>query len=379
MRADDQNLASNGSGRDDSVDWSDFSIRLKQTCQEAGFPIVGITDQTEAQRWEQLDEWLRKGHHGTMQYLEKRKEAYRSVESILPQCRSIIMLGMPYSKRYRSKDPAGIQDEVEPQREQQSRGYGKVARYAAGSVDYHDLIRERLRNISDWIRGEVPGCRVRGVVDTAPMLEREFAQVSGLGWIGKNTLLINRTLGSYFFLAAILVDLPLVPDLPWKTDHCGSCRACLDACPTQAFPEPRVLDATRCISYWTIENRDVVPESIQSSMGSWVFGCDVCQEVCPWNRKPEPIVLPELQATNEQGNLNIENMLSMSEEEFRQRFRSLPIYRTRWEGMLRNAAIVAGNGGFVECKEALTKLATQSDSERVKRTAEEALAKLSGS
>jgi epoxyqueuosine reductase len=185
------------------------------------------------------------------------------------------------------------------------------------------------------VQQEVPGCRGRGVVDTAPLLERDFARRAGLGWIGKNTMLINKHRGSYFFLGALLLDLDLRPDEPHTASHCGTCTACLDACPTGAFAGPGWLDARKCISYLTIELRTAVPEELRPGVGDWLFGCDVCQEVCPWNRKdtspPEAVDAAEV--------------LALTEQEFRRRYRGTALWRTRRRGLLRNAAIVLGNTG----------------------------------
>src|SRR5205814_3028259 len=210
----------------------------------------------------------------------------------------------------------------------------KIARYAKGP-DYHDILRDRLNRLLAWVQSEFPGTRGRGVVDTAPLLERDFARRAGLGWIGKNTMLINKHRGSYFFLGALLLDLELTPDEPHVADHCGTCTACLDACPTGAFAGPGWLDARKCISYLTIELRSPVPAELRPGVGDWLFGCDVCQEVCPWNRKdasePEAVDAAEL--------------LSLTEAEFRDRYRGTALVRTKRRGLLRNAALVLGNGG----------------------------------
>ena len=185
--------------------------------------------------------------------------------------------------------------------------------------------------------------QARGVVDTARLLEREFGQSAGLGWIGKNTMLINKHAGSWFFLAALLTDQPLVYDAPHTADHCGTCRACLDACPTDAFPEPGVLDATRCISYLTIELRERIPDDLRAGIGDWLFGCDVCQEVCPWNRKAPQVDAPEFRPGADTNPVDLIELFGMTDEQFRRRFRRTPLWRSKRRGILRNAAIVLGN------------------------------------
>jgi epoxyqueuosine reductase len=221
---------------------------------------------------------------------------------------------------------------------------GRVARYAQGA-DYHDVLRQRLNQLLAWVQTQRPGCQGRGIVDTAPLLERDFARRAGLGWFGKNTMLIHKRLGSYFFLGALLLDLELRPDPAQETSHCGTCTACLDACPTQAFPEPGVLDARRCISYLTIELRSPVPEDLRGSLDEWIFGCDVCQEVCPWNRKALPGTEPALQPRAELIALDPVELLSLSEEAFRRRFRGTALLRAKRRGLLRNAALLLGNRG----------------------------------
>jgi epoxyqueuosine reductase len=221
---------------------------------------------------------------------------------------------------------------------------GKVARYARGA-DYHDVIRERLNALLAWLQQERPGCRGRGVVDTAPLLERDFARRAGLGWFGKNTMLLNKRLGSYFFLGALLTDLDLKPDPPHEASHCGTCTACLDACPTEAFAGPGWLDSRRCISYLTIELRTLVPEELRPGLGDWVFGCDICQEVCPWNHKAPPSAEPAPGGRADLERVDLLELLGLSEEAFRHRFRGTALLRARRRGLLRNAALVLGNQG----------------------------------
>lgn len=210
-------------------------------------------------------------------------------------------------------------------------------------MDYHDLIRERLHALADFLKELHPTATTRGVVDTAPLLEREFAQLAGLGWIGKNTLLLSREAGSYFFLAVLLTDATLEYDTPFAADHCGTCTACLDSCPTAAFPQPYVLDASRCISYLTIEQHDSIPSELRERMGEWAFGCDVCQEVCPWNRDLETTDESSFSPQAQLNPLDLHPLFDMDESEFRHRFRHLPLWRAHRRGLLRSAAIILGN------------------------------------
>jgi epoxyqueuosine reductase len=220
-------------------------------------------------------------------------------------------------------------------------GQWQISRYAWGG-DYHDLVHDRLARLAEFHRRLAPQGSVRGVVDSAPLLEREFAQLAGLGWIGKNTLLLNRRLGSWFFLAALLTTEELVGDEP-GTEHCGTCRACLDACPTEALIGPWQLDARRCISYLTIELRAGIPLELREPAGQWVFGCDVCQDVCPWNRRAPGTEEPSLQPRTDSNPVELSSLFGLTDAEFRERFRDTPLWRAKRRGLLRNAAIVLGN------------------------------------
>jgi epoxyqueuosine reductase len=200
-----------------------------------------------------------------------------------------------------------------------------------------------LHTLADFVRSHCPSSSVRGVVDTAPLLEREFAQMAGLGWAGKNTLLLHPQAGSYFFLAAILTDQELEYDPPFTAEHCGTCRACLDACPTQAFPQPYVLDARRCISYLTIELRGPIPLEMREGIGDWLFGCDICQEVCPWNSKAPISTINAFEPRSDLWSVELSELFFLTEDQFRARFRATPLWRAKRQGVLRNAAIVLGN------------------------------------
>jgi len=312
-----------------------LEARIKQRARELGFELVGIAAAGPADDFGRLREWLMQGFAGEMSYMHRHAEARRHPGSILPEVHSVVMVGMNYN-------PATP--------EQPSTG--KIARYARG-MDYHDVLRARLNQLLAWIQGDAPGCLGRGVVDTAPLLERDFARRAGLGWIGKNTMLLNKRVGSYFFLGALLLDLELQPDLSHETDHCGTCAACLNACPTQAFIEPGLLDARRCISYLTIELKGSIPLELREPMGEWIFGCDVCQEVCPWNRKAPPGKEPALAPRPDLESIDPIELLGLTPEEFRQRFRGTAITRTKRRGLLRNAAIVLGNQGGADALGAL--------------------------
>ncbi len=302
--------------------------RLRAEAHRIGFDLMGMCPAVVPPGLSRLDEWLSRGYAGEMRYIYDRRDAYAHPDHIMQGVRSLVMLSVPYCA-----------DSPRPG----STGFGRVARYAWGERDYHDAVHEKLRGLAAWLQVEAPGCRARGVVDTAPLMEHEFAQLAGLGWIGKNTLLLNRARGSYFLLAALLTDLELDYDQPHAADHCGTCTACLDACPTSAFPQPYVLDATRCISYLTIENRGPVPMGLRGQVGDWVWGCDICQEVCPWNHHATALYEVDLSEHNSLHALQLDELFWLSDTEFRVRFRRTPMWRARRRGLLRNAAIVLGN------------------------------------
>lgn len=266
-----------------------------------------------------------------MGYLERRQDAYASPESILSGARSLVMVALNYA--------ADSSSQMQP-------GDGRVSRYAWGLRDYHDVLRERLRALADALHELSPGCRTRVVVDTAPLLERDFARRAGLGWFGKNTMLLNRRLGSWFFLGALLTDVALEPDAPQSTAHCGTCTRCLDACPTDAFVAPYVLDARKCISYLTIELRGrPIPDELRAGLGDWLFGCDVCQDVCPWNRKAPTTNEPAFQPRSDLHPADCARLLSLSDAQFDAQFGDTPLARAGRAGIVRNACLVLGNSG----------------------------------
>ena len=295
---------------------------IKQKARQLGFTLAGVTSSLPPSHYDMFESWLNAGMHGEMNYLTEDRNRGRRADprKILPECKSILMLGIPYA-------PASN---------------GQIASYALGD-DYHDVLPKKLQTLMDFIEHQV-GCPVpnRYYTDTGPVLERELAQRAGLGWIGKNTCLINPTTGSTFFLAEILLGIELEPDLPFRTDHCGTCTRCIDACPTKCILPDRTLDARRCISYLTIELKDDIPEDLRPLMNDWVFGCDICQQVCPWNRfsltedTAFQAIIPLPVRTSD---------LSLSPQEFNRRFKNSPIKRTKRRGYLRNLAVAAGNCG----------------------------------
>ena len=306
-----------------------FSLAIKDESRRLGFDLVGIAPAVTPGGFDDLKAWLARGYAGEMSYMQRREAAYEHPDRVLNGARSVVML----AANYKTQDSP----DVGPPE-------GLVAKYAWGELDYHNFLREKLKRLADFLHAECPGCRTRGVIDTAPLLERDFARLAGLGWFGKNTVLINKRMGSWLFLAALLTDLQLKYDQPHETAHCGTCTRCLDACPTDAFPEPYVLDSNKCISYLTIELHDApIPESLREEMGQWLFGCDICQDVCPWNRKAPTSVEPNFQPIDDLAPANAVALLKMTEAEFEQRFRTTPLSRPRRNGMLRNAAIVLGN------------------------------------
>lgn len=312
---------------------------VKNEARRIGFDLVGIAPAVTPVGYGKLTEWLRQGFAGEMQYLPRRESAYEHPSHVMPNVRSVVMLALNYKAQDRHNS-----DQVNSESPTDAR----VARYARGAADYHDVLREKLSTLAYAVHQWRPGCRTRGIVDTAPLLERDFARAAGLGWFGKNTMLINKRVGSWMFLAALLTDLELKPDDPHDTSHCGTCTRCLEVCPTDAFVAPYVLDARKCISYLTIELRNPIPMELRDGVGDWIFGCDLCQDVCPWNRKAPATSEPVFQPESDLDPANALEILRFSELEFERRFQRTPLGRPGWDGLRRNAAIVLGNSGNVD-------------------------------
>ena len=323
-----------------------LTAELKTKATELGFQLSGCAPAVTPTGVHRLYDWMQNGFAGEMHYFESRRDAYAHPRFVLDGAKSLLILGMNYANQSRNDC---------------DHGSGKISNYAWGHVDYHDLIHKRLKILIAGLREQHPHINARGVIDTAPLLEREFAQLAGLGWIAKNTMLINRSIGSYFFIAVLLLDIELDYDQPFDSDHCGTCTACLDACPTDAFPSPYVLDATKCISYLTIEHRSEIDEGLRSQFDDWIFGCDVCQAVCPWNNKNIDTLEIEFNPQADSNPLDLIGLFKIDESEFRARFRKTPLWRAKRRQILRNAAIVLGNQKYGEATDVLTQGLTEAD------------------
>ena len=339
---------------------------VKQTAHEAGFELAGIAPVRDFAELKYFPEWIAAGHAGEMKYMESRDEAGQlkraSLRSAVPWARSVIVCAINYNTAH----PYSTQ--VDDPRQ------GWISRYAWSREDYHEAVMRRLRVVENSLRdaagergqnalatvGGMPPLQTRCYVDTGPLVERVYAKYAGVGWIGKNTCILNQKLGSWLFLGVILTSLELEPDLP-APDRCGSCTRCIEACPTDALIAPYQLDSNKCISYLTIEKRGAVPEEMRAGMGRHVFGCDICQDVCPWNRKAPATSTAEFQPREGLVNPALEWLAEISAEEFREQFRGSPIRRTKRTGLRRNGAIAMGNSGDPRFIPALEKLAADDD------------------
>ncbi len=298
---------------------------VKQLCYQEGFDLVGITD-TEVPEYakEAFLKWLSLNLHAGMDYMERRKEERLNLRKLWKDARSVVVVAKSYYYPVKY-------------------GAYRIARYALGK-DYHKVMKKKLVRIGKRLKEEY-SIDFRAYVDTGPILEKVFAQKAGLGWQGKNTLLINPRMGSYLFLGILLLNVELEKDEPFVYDFCGRCTRCIDACPTQAIRKDRLVDANRCISYWTIENRSLhIPDTIASKMDGWLFGCDICQEVCPWNTKAKPTDWKEFLPREDLLRWNILDILNMTRKDWEVFARSSAIKRAKLEGIKRNAKyILRGN------------------------------------
>ena len=304
------------------------SVELKRRGTTLGFAAVGITTLERNAHAAELDGWLAAGHAGTMTYLHRQAEKRKDPRRIMPAARVAVVTLTNYW--HGVENPAAL-----------PRGSGRVAQYAWSS-DYHDVLGARLEQLAAAIREITPGATTRCYVDAGPVPERELAQRAGLGWIGKNMMLLHPEIGSFTFIGVVLTDADLASDLPFAADRCGTCRRCLDACPTNAFPEPHVLDATRCISYLTIEHRgEAFNDQQRRDVGDWVFGCDVCQDVCPWNVSfAQATTDAELAPRADVRAPDLPALLEMDQDAFARRYGDTPFARPGLAGMRRNAMAV---------------------------------------
>lgn len=299
------------------------SERIKESAKKAGFELVGIA-KAEAmnEEFERYQEWIASNYHATMQYMERNLEKRQDIREILPGAESVIVVGLSYHTPYQHEEATG---------------QGKISRYAWGT-DYHEIMPVNMQEIVSVITSISPESQSKIYVDTGPIPEKQWARKAGIGWQGKNSNIISREIGSWFFLGIIITTLPLEYDKPID-DYCGTCTACLDACPTQAIIEPYKVDAGKCISYWTIEAKPQIeiPLHIAENMENWIYGCDICQDICPWNRFSSETTVNEFHPREQQTSFNLESIMEMNQEDFSSRFRKSPVKRTKLAGLQRNA------------------------------------------
>jgi len=319
-------------------------VELKQKIQllakDYGFADMGVVDPQLEDAGARLQNWLDKGYHADMGYMAEHGTKRYRAEELVPGTVRVICLNMHY-----------LDPEITTKSCLEDDQQAYVARYALGR-DYHKLVRKRLAQLSKAIEGLIGPYGFRVFVDSAPVMEKPMAQQAGLGWQGKNTLLINRKTGSWFVLGEIFINLPLPTDEPYDKDHCSRCTACMDVCPTNAFPEPYVLDASKCIAYLTIEHKGAIPEDIRPLMGNRIFGCDDCQLACPWNRYPQASVEDDFKPRHKLDQASLIELFNWTAEEFDQRTQGSPIRRSGYEGWLRNIAVALGNGNATQAAHA---------------------------
>jgi epoxyqueuosine reductase len=334
---------------------TEMAALVKRAAQEAGFDLCGVAPATDAPEHDYFPQWIAAGHAGEMKYMEARDEQgalkRASLARVAPWARSVVVCAINYN----TAQPYSTQlDDA-------SRGW--ISRYAWSREDYHDAVLRKVQQVETELRRGItePGdFTSRCYVDTGPLVERVFAKYAGVGWVGKNTCIINQQKGSWLFLGVVLTSLELTPDLP-APDRCGTCTRCIDACPTDALLAPYQLDSNKCISYLTIEKRGEIPEALRAGMGRHIFGCDICQDVCPWNRKAPATSAPEFQPRLELVNPALDWLAEMSVEEFRSVFRGSPVRRTKRAGLRRNAAIAIGNSANREFLPLLDELSNDED------------------
>jgi len=337
--------------------------RVRALAQEAGFDFVGFARADAPETLRFFGEWVARGYAGEMGYLTSQAARRSDLKLAFPWARSVIVVGVPYDT------PHPYSTDAAPER-------GWISRYAWGD-DYHDVVKARLEALVERLEAVFAPLRVKSYVDTGPIAEKAYAAAAGLGAYGKNTCLLHPEHGSWFFVGVAVTDLELEPDAP-RADMCGSCTACLEACPTQAFPEPYVLDATRCISYLTIEKKGAIPEPLREKLGRHVFGCDICQDVCPWNRKRRQHGEPAFEPRPGSLAPDLGALARLDQRGFSERFRKSPLKRAKRRGLLRNVAVAIANTGDASKAGVLETLARDADA-LVREHALWALERLKGS
>jgi epoxyqueuosine reductase len=336
---------------------SNVKAIVKRAAEAAGFDLSGIAPATDAPELETFPEWIKAGRAGEMKYMEARDDRgdlkRASLARVAPWARSVVVCAINYN----------TENPYSTQAYDLSRGW--ISRYAWSRDDYHDAVLRRLKQVEAALRQAVPAesqptLITRSYVDTGPIVERVFAKYAGVGWLGKNTCVINQKKGSWLFLGVILTSLELAPDTP-APDRCGTCTRCIEACPTDALLGPYQLDSNKCIAYLTIEKRGSIPQDLRAGIGRHVFGCDICQDVCPWNRKAPASSAPEFGARPGLVNPALAWLAEMSAEQFRTVFRGSPIRRTKRSGLRRNVAIAMGNSGNTDFLPVLDDLVADED------------------
>ncbi len=339
---------------------AEITLLVKEAAREAGFELAGIAPVREFAELQYFPKWIAARHAGEMKYMEACDDhgtlKRSKLASVAPWVRSVIVCAINYN----TAQPYST--------EVQDSACGWIARYAWSREDYHEAVMRRLRTVETRLYAaannhdtrDTSALQTRCYVDTGPLVERVYAKYAGLGWIGKNTCVLNQKIGSWLFLGVILTSIELVPDLP-APDRCGSCTRCIEACPTDALIAPYQLDSNRCISYLTIEKRGMIPEHLRDGVGRHLFGCDICQDVCPWNRKAHATTASEFQPREGLVNPALEWLAGISEEQFRETFRGSPIRRAKRGGLRRNAVVAIGNSGNRRFLPVLEKLATDED------------------
>ncbi len=334
---------------------------IRAEAYRLGFSLAGFTTPDPPPHWSEYQHWLAMGRHGSMQYLEDPRRS--DPRSVLPGCRTILLLALSYP----NPGPAGRSPGMDR---------GIIAAYAWGR-DYHLVFPERMKSLVAIIESRLGAPVVhRWYTDTGPLLERDLAQRAGLGWIGKNTCLINPRLGSFFLLGEILLGIELDPDAPFTPDRCGTCMRCIQACPTGCILPDRTLDARRCISYLTIENKKEIPPELRQSMENLIFGCDICQQVCPWNRFAGADVNPALDARMDLPTPLLADELILSPQQFNLKFKESPVLRSKRRGYLRNIAVALGNAGALSSLPVLDKAAREEGEPLIREHAAWAIARI---